>query len=315
MNIFQELIYSLKNIVVAFAVAIFRFFVPPARKSVNDEIVLITGSGNGMGRQLSIEFAKLGAIVVLCDYDKNSNEETQRLIKENGGQCYSYICDVSDRGAVYRMGEQIRKDVGHVTILINNAGIVTGKSLLECPDDLIEKTFNVNLLAQFWTVKCFLPDMLKKNHGHIVNMASSTGLIGINKLTDYSASKFGVVGFTEVLNYEIVFSGYDGVHTTLLCPSFTQTEMFKGCQMRFPWVIPPLKTEETVATIMQSILTNQYEVCIPRLVYIFSVLKTMLPVECMLEIIRFFGAHNFMENYAGRQKPDETITSNGGFKK
>ena len=75
--------------------------------------------------------------------------------------------------------------------------------------------------------------MLRRNHGHIVNIASSAGLVGLNKLTDYSASKFGVVGFTEVLNYEVVYSGYSGVYTTLVCPSFIKTGMFDGCEMRY----------------------------------------------------------------------------------
>ena len=74
--------------------------------------------------------------------------------------------------------------------------------------------------------------MISKNHGHIVNIASSTGLVGLNQLTEYCSSKFGVVGFTEVLNYELVFSGHDGVHTTLVCPSYVETGMFHGCKMR-----------------------------------------------------------------------------------
>lgn len=84
----------------------------------------------------------------------------------------------------------------------------------------------------FQTVKCFLPSMLRNNHGHIVNISSSAGIIGLNKLTDYSATKFGVLGFTEVLNYEVVYSGYSGVYTTVVCPSFIETGMFEGCKMR-----------------------------------------------------------------------------------
>ena len=82
------------------------------------------------------------------------------------------------------------------------------------------------------TVKTFLPTMIRKNHGHIVNIGSSAGLVGLNKLTDYSASKFGVVGLTEVLNYELVYGGHSGVNTTLVCPSYVNTGLFNGCQMR-----------------------------------------------------------------------------------
>ncbi|ESO85302.1 hypothetical protein LOTGIDRAFT_167880, partial [Lottia gigantea] len=258
---------------------------------------------SGIGRSLSKEFAKLGATVVLCDINSQENVETERQIKDFGGKCFPYTCDVSKREEVYKMGESIVNNVGHVTMLINNAGVMTtGKSLLGCPDEMIEKTFKVNLLAQFWTVKCFLPDMLKKNHGHIINMASSTGLIGLKNLADYSSSKFGVVGFTEVLNYELAFSGHDGVHTTLLCPSFTETGLFAGCKMRFPSVIPPLATEEVMEMIVQGILTNQNEVYIPRLIYTFSFIKSFMPVKCMLHILNFFGADTFMDNFVGREK-------------
>ncbi|KAJ8321293.1 hypothetical protein KUTeg_001151 [Tegillarca granosa] len=91
----------------------------------------------------------------------------------------------------------------------------------------------VNLLSLFWTVKAFLPDMMKQNHGHIVNIASSAGLAGISKLGDYSSSKFGVIGFTEVLQYEMKFSGYTGVHTTVVCPAMINTGMFQGARMRY----------------------------------------------------------------------------------
>lgn len=74
--------------------------------------------------------------------------------------------------------------------------------------------------------------MIKRNHGHVVNIASSTGLVGLRNLSDYSASKFGIVGFSEVLNLEVVFSNADGVFTTVVCPSFVKTKLFNGCSMR-----------------------------------------------------------------------------------
>nr|KAG5691355.1 hypothetical protein BaRGS_033404 [Batillaria attramentaria] len=77
--------------------------------------------------------------------------------------------------------------------------------------------------------------------------------------------------------------------------------MFDGCSVRFPKVIPPLTPEETAARTMQAILTNQKQVCIPRIIYTFAVLKMMLPVSAMTEVTRFFGADTFMDSYVGRQ--------------
>ncbi|WAR16146.1 RDHE2-like protein [Mya arenaria] len=207
-SIFIEAVVLVYTVLKELTVSIYRFFISPPRKSVRNNIVLITGSGGTIGRELCVRFSKLGATLVLWDINLQKNEETATLIKESGGE------------------------VGVVDILVNNAAVVSGRSLLECPDEMIERTFDVNLLAQFWTAKFFLPYMIKRNHGHVVNIASSTGLLGLRNLTDYSASKFGVVGFSEVLNLELVFSEADGVHTTLVCPSFVKTSLFQGCDMR-----------------------------------------------------------------------------------
>lgn len=77
---------------------------------------------------------------------------------------------------------------------------------------------NVNAMAHFWTCKAFVPDMMKRNHGHIVSIASLAGCVGVNKLTDYCASKFTAVGFEESLRLELFALGYDNVHSTCVCP-------------------------------------------------------------------------------------------------
>jgi short-subunit dehydrogenase len=82
------------------------------------------------------------------------------------------------------------------------------------------------------TAKAFLPDMMSRNHGHLVTIASAAGLFGVNGLADYCASKFGAVGFDESIREELFNLGKDGVHTTVVCPSFINTGMFDGVKMR-----------------------------------------------------------------------------------
>lgn len=94
-------------------------------------------------------------------------------------------------------------------MLINNAGIVSGKKLLEISNEMAELTLKVNTLSHVYTVKEFLPSMIKKNHGHIVTIASSAGHAGVPGLVDYCASKFGAVGFDEALRLEIKKNGYN----------------------------------------------------------------------------------------------------------
>lgn len=111
--------------------------------------------------------------------------------------------DVSDREAVYRTAHRVREEIGPVDILINNAGIVCCKTMLELPDKAIENTFAVNILAHYWTIKAFLPDMIRQKRGHIVTIASVTGMVGIYGCTDYSATKFACIGLHESLFCEL----------------------------------------------------------------------------------------------------------------
>ena len=83
------------------------------------------------------------------------------MIKANGGTGYAYTVDLTSKDKIYEVAEKVKKDVGVVKILINNAGIVSGSSLLETPDEKIIRTFQVNVFAQFWTMKSFMPDMIK----------------------------------------------------------------------------------------------------------------------------------------------------------
>lgn len=118
-------------------------------------------------------------------------------------------------------------------MLINNAGVVSGRALLDTPDELIERSFSVNTLAHFWTVKAFLPTMLENDHGHIVSIASMASHVGIPKLIDYCASKFAAFGFDEALRLELEVMGAEGVHTTAICPYFIQeTGMFDTVNSR-----------------------------------------------------------------------------------
>lgn len=123
----------------------------PRTKPIDGELVLITGAGGGLGRLFAQEFTKHGADVVLWDINSEHNERTARLVGEMGGKAHAYTVDVTDRVDVYRKAELVRRDLGRdVTMLVNNAGVVAGERLLDCPDELIERTMKVNCHALFW---------------------------------------------------------------------------------------------------------------------------------------------------------------------
>ncbi|XP_076307322.1 epidermal retinol dehydrogenase 2-like [Tachypleus tridentatus] len=281
--------------------AIFLTLVPKRLryKDVSKETVLITGGGGGIGRLLAIRFAKLGCRVVLWDINLEGCEETQRQVREIGGQAYVYECDVSDCNSIKKRSVQVKQEVGNITILVNNAGIVTGKRFLDCSDKEIVKTFEVNALSHFWMCKAFLPDMISKDHGHLVSIASLAGLSGAVGLTDYCASKFAAVGFDESLKLEIKAGRHDGIKSTLVCPFFINTGMFAGATSGcFKFLEPEFVADE----IMAAILTNQEIIIIPKLFYVLYVVKSILPNKVGYLLNEAFGFSNSMEGYVGRSK-------------
>lgn len=329
MNIVVEFFVVTFKVLWAFVLAAARWLVRPKEKSVAGQVCLITGAGSGLGRLFALEFARRRALLVLWDINTQSNEETAGMVRHiyrdleaadaaalQAGkgeeeilppcnlQVFTYTCDVGKRENVYLTAERVRKEVGEVSVLVNNAGVVSGHHLLECPDELIERTMMVNCHAHFWTTKAFLPTMLEINHGHIVTVASSLGLFSTAGVEDYCASKFGVVGFHESLSHELKAAEKDGIKTTLVCPYLVDTGMFRGCRIRkeIEPFLPPLKPDYCVKQAMRAILTDQPMVCTPRLMYIVTFMKSILPFEAVVCMYRFLGADKCMYPFIAQRK-------------
>ncbi|XP_064409747.1 epidermal retinol dehydrogenase 2-like [Latimeria chalumnae] len=305
MNFFLEtlkvLILSIYYLLEAFVL----LFIPVRKKNVTGEIILITGAGSGIGRLIAVEFGRLGAMLVLWDINQDGNLETARLAKQNGAvQVHTYLCDCSKRTEIYRVADQVKKEVGDVSILVNNAGIVTGKKFIDAADNLIEKTMEVNVMAHFWTSKAFLPAMMASNHGHLVSISSSAGVIGVNGLADYCASKFAAIGFAESVGLEMLDLGKDGIRTTIVCPYFINTGMFDGCSTKWPNFLPILEPEYASRKIVDAILREQVILVMPRGLYVIFGLKNIMPVKLGLLLGDYFGAFHFMDHFKGRVKQD-----------
>nr|XP_004653523.2 short-chain dehydrogenase/reductase family 16C member 6-like [Jaculus jaculus] len=275
--------------------------IPKRRKNVAGEIVLITGAGSGLGRQLAMKFASHKATVVLWDINQESNMETCRLAKEKGDvKVFAYKCDCSNRQEVYRVADQVREEVGDVTILINNAGIVTGKPFLDIPDHVAERSFYVNAIAHFWTCKAFLPAMIKDNHGHLVCISSIAGLVGINGLSDYSASKFAAFGFAESLFLELNLLKKTKIKTTIVCPFFIKTGMFDGCTTKYPLILPLLEQDYVAQKIFNAILEDQVYLIIPKFAYVALLLKQIISPKMIIVLGEYLGVDTCMTSFKGK---------------
>ncbi|NXT15523.1 RDHE2 dehydrogenase, partial [Prunella fulvescens] len=305
MNFFLETLKFIVLFVYYLLESLVFFVIPGRKKNVSGEIVLITGAGSGIGRLLAVKFARLGATVVLWDINQEGLNCTVRQAKENGaGRVHSYVCDCSKRQDIYRVADQVKKEVGDVSILINNAGIVIGKRLLDSPDSLVEKTMEVNTMAHFWTYKAFLPAMIAANHGHLVSIASCAGLCGTSQASDYCASKFAAVGFAESIDVEMRILKKTGVKTTIVCPFVINTGMFDGVKSKWPRLVPSLEPEYVAERIISAIRQNQEILCIPRIVYLMCYVKSFLPVKAMVLLLDYFGVLDLMNTFKGRPKKE-----------
>lgn len=265
--------------------------------TVNNSRVLITGAASGIGRLLALRLAESGGRLVLWDIDRAGLEQAQIELADAGYKADTYICDLTDRQEISAVAAQTLAEGGPVDILINNAGIVSGKNLLDLSDEEIERTFQVNTLALFWTVRAFLPSMLEQDSGHVVTIASAASLAGAPKLTDYSASKFAAFGFDESLRLELKQHN-SKVITTIVCPYYIDTGMFDGVRTRFSWLLPILKPEDVVRRIINAIKKDRRRLVMPWFVY-SSWLIRLLPTAWFDALMSFFGITHSMDEFHG----------------
>jgi all-trans-retinol dehydrogenase (NAD+) len=269
-------------------------------KQLHDTLVLITGGGSGIGRQMALLFSREGSRIILWDIDETSLNSVAREIKNAGGKIWIFVCDVSDKDLVYKTADRIKRDIGKVDVLVNNAGVVSGKPFLECTDEEIKKTMRINILAHFWTVRAFLPDMIASNLGHLVTIASAAGCIGVSSLADYSASKFAAIGFIESIRMELRKTGSNGVKTTVVYPYYINTGMFEGVKTRYPLILPILDEGFVAQQIVRAVKKDREVLTMPPLVYFIPLLR-LLPVKLMDRISNVLGISSTMDEFVGRK--------------
>ncbi|XP_025027205.1 short-chain dehydrogenase/reductase 3 isoform X1 [Python bivittatus] len=188
-----------------------------------------------------------------------------------GTECHYFVCDVGNREEVYQQAKAVREKVGDVTILVNNAAVVHGKSLVDSDDHALLKSQHINALGQFWTTKAFLPRMLELQKGHIVCLNSVLALSAIPGAVDYCTSKASSFAFMESLTLGLL--DCPGVNATTVLPFHTSTEMFQGMRIRFPNLFPPLKPEMVARRTVEAVQQNQAFLLLPWTMHILVVLK------------------------------------------
>ncbi|KAL1685740.1 hypothetical protein GGG16DRAFT_65684 [Schizophyllum commune] len=249
----------------------FLFAPPPLDWS--EQVVLITGGASGIGELLANTLAVRNVAVVVLDIAP---------IQSDHYNIAYYKCDVSKWEEVEAVAKTVIEEIGQPTIIVNNAGIVQAKLILDLSPAEIERTFAVNTLSHFWTLKAFLPGMIKQKAGHIITMSSALGFVGTAQMADYNASKAAVLSLNKSLRYELD-KRYNcpAIRTTVVCPGHVWTKMFRDVHLPtnplFSFFVPSIEPVAVVKRIVQAIDDqNSQEILLPFYVK-FVPLSQLLP--------------------------------------
>jgi len=264
-----------------------------------NKTILITGGASGIGKIMANKILKLGASnMILWDINKPNIDSTVEEFKNQGFAVHSYIVDVADTEQIKQTALAVKTKFGKIDILINNAGIVVGKYFHEHTHTDIDRSMQINTTALMHITLEFLFDMIEKDNGHIVNIASAAGLISNPKMSVYCASKWAAIGWSDSLRIELERITKN-VKVTTVTPYYISTGMFDG--VKSP-IIPIVKPEKAADKIIRGILKNKLFVRMPWLVYTLPFIKGILPVRWFDFIVgKGFSVYKTMEEFKGRQ--------------
>ncbi|KAI1290134.1 Epidermal retinol dehydrogenase 2 [Halotydeus destructor] len=267
--------------------AIFYSFVPfslRTKKDISQDIVLITGGASGLGQ----------ALAKRQDWP-SQNSWSRRL----DASVRTFTVDITNHAKVYEVAAEIKREIGTVTILVHNAGIISGKSILELDEASIERTFKVNVISHFWTLKAFLPGMMTSRRGHVVAVSSIAGKGGVVKMADYSASKAAAVRLDECVRLELGVTGYmDDIKCTLVLPGAFDSGMFAGFVQG---AIKMISLDELADQVMVGILLDRETIVVPSVFSTLGITNSFFPYKCNYYIREITGINQSMDAFVGRQ--------------
>ncbi|XP_014088374.1 17-beta-hydroxysteroid dehydrogenase 13 [Bactrocera oleae] len=268
-------IYNIVTLVLDIALLIFKFWISifesivktfvPQEIDVKGQTVLITGTGHGIGKELALQYSALGAKLICWDVNEESNQQTVKDIKAYGGEAYAYTCNVTKREEINALAEKVKKEHGFINIVVNNAGIMPCHPILEHTETEIRTMYEINVLAHFWIIQAFLPDMLVRNEGHFVALSSCAGIFGVPNLVPYCGTKYAVRGLMEALSEELRHKNpQNNIKFTTIYPYMVDTGLCKRPRFRFPSLLHLVKPTDAAASIIRAQRTSIEHASIPR---------------------------------------------------
>ena len=270
-----------------------------------NQVVLITGASNGIGRQLATDFAARGAIVVGCGRSIPRLKETLMDVRRTSPRSAMIGCDVGDAEQVRGMTSKILADYGRIDILINNAGVGMHRRFVDTPLPTIEEILRTNFLGAVNCTHEVLPPMIAQGSGHIVNVSSGAGKIGTLNMAAYCGSKFALNGWSESLYHELKPLG---IKVSVICPGPVETGFnrnFRDSEPKSPakLIVSP---SEVCGEVIRAIEKGKFEVITPRWLALMCAVKRHMP-----NLFRWL-AHRRFSPYVSRSAPNETGTTMTG---
>lgn len=277
--------------------------------NINGTNVLITGGASGIGRIMGRICLEKGARnLIIWDISQANIDITEAELGHvkpavkgaAQGHIRSYVVNVADSDAIAAVYARVKREVGDIDILINCAGVVRGNNTFDRQTvQDINITMDINATAPMLVALNVLPDMLRRNCGHICNIASAAGMLGVPKLSVYCASKWAVIGWTESMRIELK-QARSNVRVTSVAPYFINTGMFDGVNSK---VFPILKPEKTAKKIIRAIEAGKSFRGIPFAYHFIRIWQGLLP-NVLFDFIfgKVFGVYSVMDHFTGRKK-------------
>ena len=271
--------------------------------NLKNKLVLITGGAKGIGLATAQRILNEGGKVILWDFNEDDLNKTVNNFKEQGFDVFSQICNVSNKEQVYSNANIIKEKFGSLDILINNAGTVYTGYMLDRSDEELENLINVNFTSMIYTIRAFMPGMLEKNSGHIINISSASSMTGAPKLAVYAATKWAVAGLTESLRLEVQKMGKSGVRFSSIHPNFLKRGLFEGTKLNFlgQLLAPGVKSHDAVAKVIvnRAIKLGFHSPKVPWIMNQVVLLRALLPSSLLIKVSSLYGLYDMMDDYKG----------------
>lgn len=191
---------------------------------LENKTAIVTGGGNGIGRETALLFACEGANVVIADFNEEAGRAVEKEVTKDGGRALFTQVDVGDRQSVQKMVETVTDRFGPTDILVNNAGITKDGMVAKLSEDAWDSVLRVNLTGVFHCAQAVIPQMIEEGEGRIINTSSVSGVQGNVGQTNYAATKAGIIGMTKTWAKEL---GRKGIRVNAVAPGFVNTSMMQ----------------------------------------------------------------------------------------